>query len=211
MFAVIADQQNSKTHPDAVGPALSRMFKLQEDGLISFALPPERTAGDEFQCLIAEPESLYTLVRLLEEDRQWHIGVGIGITEEPLPSSVREARGSALIRAREAVEAAKSAEPSVMLSGPDSDATLDAGAVLRLLCAITARRTAGGWAAVREVESILKEAGPMSSAARALGISAQALSQRLQAANWKLELQSLPTLIRLLGAADAVTLSTTPN
>lgn len=202
MFAVIADQEDSRHEKDAVPEAITKINTLADNKTLQLILPPERTSGDEFQCLLAEPESVYQLVRLLIADGRWHIGIGVGDVETPLPKDVREARGSALVNAREAVESSKSADPSVVLIGSRVPEASDANAVLRLISAVLKRRTNSGWAAINAAERASAKDASMSEAADSLGITKQALSQRLQAANWKLEIQSYPTVIRILGAAD---------
>ncbi|MFZ0157624.1 MAG: hypothetical protein WAL50_01230, partial [Kineosporiaceae bacterium] len=67
----------------------------------------ERTAGDEFQGLLDDEVSVVGVILDLVREGSWHIGVGVGPVEEPLPRSTRAARGTAFERAREAVEAAK--------------------------------------------------------------------------------------------------------
>ncbi|WP_246117240.1 hypothetical protein [Cellulomonas composti] len=112
----------------------------------------------------------------------WSVGIGCGAVDEPMPASPREAAGPAFVLAREAVEAAKSRQRMVPLAvrGSDEGAALDAEAVLMLVAATGARRSAAGWEAVDAVE----EAGGtrQEDVAARLGISQQAVSQRLRTA-----------------------------
>ncbi|WRS30116.1 hypothetical protein U6G28_00015 [Actinomycetaceae bacterium MB13-C1-2] len=202
MFAVIADQINSRHEDDAVRQTASEINRLAQDGTLQLVLSPQRTSGDEFQCLVDKPDSLYRLIRLLMEDGRWHIGIGIGDVETPLPEDVREARGSSLLNARQAVNDSKSADPSIILAGKEGPEISDANAVLRLISSLLLQRTRMGWEAVHATEQAQDSRAPMSEAADTLGITKQALSQRLQAAHWKLETESQPTVLRALTVAE---------
>lgn len=200
MFAIFADQKRSRTSDDAVSAVIERLELEAKSGRISFVLSPERTSGDEFQCLVADAESVYRVLRLLARDGRWHVGVGIGAVDHPLPSSVRESRGPALIAAREALDDAKSSRPSVAVRGEGARAEEAEGTVL-LAAQLWEGRTPSGWEAVEAVEQ-LGESPILSEAARTLLISKQALSQRLQAANWQLESRSKPAVVAALSRAD---------
>ncbi len=195
MFAVFADQKRSRTSPDLV----PLMIDVLDAAGLDFALAPERTSGDEFQFLLSDSGSTLDALRLLVRDGRWHVGVGVGAVEEPLPKDVRESRGPALVAAREALEAAKSLTPSIVLRGPGEEAA-EANGVLQLLAHVWEGRTDLGWEAVDAVEGghdvTLSEAAPT------LSISKQALSQRLQSANWRLERRSRPAVEAALGRAD---------
>src|SRR5699024_320643 len=65
--------------------------------------------GDEVQGVLADPVAVAEAVRRVAVDSDWHIGIGIGEVERPLPETTVEARGEAFYAARQAVEAAKSA------------------------------------------------------------------------------------------------------
>lgn len=121
---------------------------------------------------------------------------------------MREARGSALVNARQAINDSKSTYPSVVLVGKNQPEALDANAILRLACSLLDQRTRRGWEAIHATEQSLEGDGSMSEASDGLGITKQAPSQRLQAANWKLETESLPTVRRALAAAVGVSILT---
>ncbi len=208
MFAIIAEQINSRREKGAVHQVISEISAIAQDGGTQLTLPPQRTSGDEFQCLLNEPDSLYRLIRLLVEDGRWHIGIGVGDVETPLPTDVRGARGSALVNARQAINDSKSTYPSVVLVGKNQPEALDANVILRLTCSLLDQRTRRGWEAIHATEQSLEGDGSMSEASDSLGITKQALSQRLQAANWKLETESRPTVLRTLGAAAGVSILT---
>ena len=135
MFALTVDQKGSRRSPDAVDAAIQRLHAAEDAGALKSVLPPERTSGDEFQCLFAEADSTYSTLQILVRDGRWHVGVGVGTVELPLPSSVRESRGPALMYARRAVDAARSADPSIVLIG-ETAAAVEASGVLQLMGAL---------------------------------------------------------------------------
>ena len=73
----------------------------------------------------------------------------------------------------------------------------DAQAVLSALAALVERRSAQAWQAIGLVE----EGRTQAEAAAALGISRQAVGQRLAAGLWELERELRPAAARLLGRA----------
>ena len=78
------------------------------------------------------------------------------------------------------------------------DEATDAQTVFRLVAALRDHRTAQGWQAIELVERGLTQ----QEAAARLGITRQAVSQRLQTAHWSTEQAAVATLARLLGRAD---------
>ena len=81
---------------------------------------------------------------------------------------------------------------------PDDRAAESAQAVLGLLAAVVQRRTPAGWEAVDLLTSGLSRA----EAATELGISRQALSQRLLVGMWPQEERARRVAADLLSAAD---------
>ena len=173
-----ADQVDSRASHDRVPEALAALA-TPGDVLLGF----ERTVGDEIQALTADPATLVAAVITLTRLGGWRIGIGLGAVETPLPSSTREARGSAYIAAREAITRARKQPTDLALTlaatvGTDhyrETAGRDAETALMLLRSLLARRTQEGW----ELMDLL-DADPSSRhAAAALGISPSAVSQRL--------------------------------
>lgn len=187
------DQRRSRTGPDRVAPALARLNRLPT--LAAF----ERTAGDELQGLLADHLSVVAAILDLVNDAHWSIGVGIGAVERPIPTSTRAARGPAYSYAREAVEAAKHAPARVAVRGPDPLAAEDVESVLGLIATIVAGRSPQAREAIELAETGLTQA----EIAAKLGISRQAVGQRLVAAHWQVERRARATLVRLLARADA--------
>lgn len=192
-FVLTVDQVSSRTSPDLVDQTLRR---LSVDTVLGFA----RTVGDEFQGVLDDPLSVVTAILELMRDETWHIGVGIGPVETPLPKDPREARGPAFTLARYAVEDAKSVPEHIKISAtpPAEQEAGDAEVVLRLLAAIRERRSDQGWQAVDE----MSDSTTMQQAADRLGITRQAVGQRLRTANWAAERDAVPTLARLLERAE---------
>ena len=193
-FVLTVDQRESRLTGDAVEVALGLLSR------VATLLPFTRTVGDELQGLLDDPASAVDAILLLMRHEQWHIGLGIGTVEQPLPADSRSARGPAFLCARAAVEAAK-IDPShlavVAAHESDHEAT-DLQSVWRLTAALQHRRSESGWQAV----DLMLAGHTQSQVARQLKISRQAVGQRLQAARWDLEVAIRPTLVRMLARAD---------
>jgi len=191
MFVITADQRGSRSQPDRVDAALRLV------GAAPLVRPFERTAGDELQGVADDPAAALGVVLLLVRDGHWSVGVGVGGVRTPLPEQTRAGAGEAFERARVAVTRAKARPDHVALDAAGADAE-DADALLSVHAAIVARRSAAGWEAVDMVESGLTQ----SEVAERLGISKQAVSQRLRAAWWPQQAGTTPLLVRLLRALD---------
>jgi hypothetical protein len=216
MIVITVDQRGSTRQGDRVPEVLELL-----DGLLrargtpapGLVLPFERTVGDEVQAVLAADDDgaqlALDVVLALLRDGGWSVGVGAGPVDEPLPETSRAASGAAFVRARAAVERAKgrgSAAP-VAVVGPDDEpgATIaaDAEALLRLLGAVAARRSDAGWEAVDTLARQADAPAPRRATARALGVSEQAVSQRLRTALWSEEQAARPLAARLLAAAGS--------
>lgn len=180
--ALVADQVSSRHHIDRVPKALEALAGIKA------ILPFERTAGDEVQALIAEPGALVDAVLSLTRLGGWRIGVGVGPVELPLPRSTRAARGGAYLAARDAIGAARRAPTGFALRlGIDvsstsyrelNEAATDTETAIWLWRTTLARRSQEGW----ELMDLLDAGYTNTEAARALGVSPSAVSQRLSAA-----------------------------
>lgn len=165
------DQRGSTGGSDRVPATLAG---LADVGMLR---PFERTAGDEFQGVLVDPGALATVVERLLREESWSVGIGIGEVEEPLPESTRAGRGPAYVFAREAVTAAKSAPWRLRVAG-DDPAVRALETTLWLWAAVLSRRTARGW----EVADLVDAGATYDQAARRLGVTQSAISQRAQAA-----------------------------
>ncbi|MBD8077875.1 helix-turn-helix domain-containing protein [Cellulosimicrobium arenosum] len=201
MFVLTVDQRASTGRPDRV-PGLLRHVAGRLSGRPGVVLGFERTVGDEVQGVLDDATTVVDLVLDLLRDGGWSVGLGIGAVDEPLPAVSREASGEAFVHARDAVEQAKSrsATEPVAVRGGRAGGGDEVEALLRLLAAVAARRTANGWEAV---DTLARVGGSQKDVARLLGISEQAVSQRLRSALWSEETGARPVVARLLGEADA--------
>lgn len=191
-FVLTVDQRASRRTPDRVADVLRRL-----EASVPTVLAFERTAGDEFQGVIEEPGVVVDVVLDLLREGTWSVGIGAGPVQVPLPSSTRAAAGPAFLGARRAVEAAKQRSARIAVRGAVAADAEDAQAVLSALAAVVERRSAQAWEAIALVE----EGRTQAEAAASLGISRQAVGQRLAAGLWELERDLRPTAARLLARA----------
>ncbi|HUX71565.1 MAG TPA: hypothetical protein VMV41_13695 [Cellulomonadaceae bacterium] len=205
MFVLTIDQQGSRTRGDRVPDllvALAAHPALRRSGAVR---PFERTVGDEVQAV--SDSSATTLALALDVLRWggWSVGIGAGPVDLPLPESTRAGAGPAFVFAREAVEAAKSRHRAVPVAvrGADPERAQEAESLVVLLAALRSRRTEAGWVAVDAIRAEGTPARQEQLAAR-LGISQQAVSQRLRTALWSEEQAALPLAVRLLDQADTM-------
>jgi hypothetical protein len=190
-YVMTVDQRGSRRNPDRVPGVLSALAGVPT------VLRFERTAGDEFQGVLEDPAVVVDVVRRLVRDGGWSVGVGAGPVQTPLPGSTRAGAGAAFIAARAAVEAAKRRPVRVAVRGVVADPAADAQAVLTALAALVERRSDQAWEAIGLVEAGRTQA----EAAAELGISRQAVGQRLAAGLWEVERDLCPAAARLLARA----------
>ncbi|WP_336923354.1 hypothetical protein [Aquipuribacter sp. SD81] len=197
MFVLTADQRGSRASADRVGTGLSALAAAVARPVRTF----ERTAGDEVQGVLASPDDVLRAVLALVRDERWWVGVGVGAVERPLPASTRAGRGPAFTAAREAVERAKRRPHAVAVvgGGPGAELASDADAVLALVLAVQSR-----WSPeAREAVDLVSAGLTQTAAAGRLGVTRQAVGQRLQAALWRQHTDALAVCARLLARADA--------
>lgn len=193
MFVITSDQRDSRSSEDLVPTALASIAAVGQHGLV---LDPERTAGDEIQVAVHDAAAVLAIALELTRDGRWSVGIGVGRVEHPLPDSVRAARGTAFLNARDAVDRAKRTPTRLAITGT-GDAE-DAEALLRLLVELRDRRTAEGW----EVHDLLADGITQREAASRLGISESAVSLRVKSAGLRTEESALPALVRVLERSD---------
>jgi hypothetical protein len=191
-YVLTVDQRASRRGTDRVEDVLARL-----NGTVPAVLSFERTAGDEFQGVLAEPDEVVDVVVRLVRLGGWSIGVGAGPVQTPLPSSTRAATGTAFLAARRAVDAAKQRPARLAVRGAVPVEAGDAQAVLTALAQLVERRSEQAWEAIALVEAGKSQV----QAATELGISRQAVGQRLAAGSWDLERELRPTAARLLARA----------
>ncbi|MFC4555155.1 hypothetical protein [Georgenia faecalis] len=203
MFVVTIDQKASRSRGDGV-PGLLRDVDSWTGGRTPFALPLERTVGDEVQGVLTEAAATVALALHVQRLGGWSVGIGAGPVDLPLAGTSRESSGPAFIHARTAVERARGRTVTVPLAvdAPRPDRAEDAEAVLQMLVAVRNRRTRAGW----DVVDRLAGGATQRAVAADLGISEQAVSQRLRVALWEEERRLHPLAARLLeesGSAGA--------
>jgi hypothetical protein len=190
-FVLTVDQRGSRRGPDRVPALLAALTGVPT------VLRFERTAGDEVQGLLDDPVVVVDVVRRLVRDGGWSIGVGAGPVVTPLPGSTRAGSGPAFVAARSAVEAAKRRPVRVAVRGAAAEPAADAQAVLTALAALVQRRSDQAEEAIALVEGGRTQA----QAAAELGVTRQAVGQRLAAGLWEVERDLRPTAARLLARA----------
>jgi hypothetical protein len=195
VYVLTLDQRSSRRGPDRVETLLA---DLGADGRPGVLRPFERTAGDEAQGVVESAQALAEILLDRMRESEWHIGVGIGPVDRPLPRSTRAGRGVAFVRARQAVERAKTAPHRISVVGAGDYRAEHVETVLWLLGSILARRTEHGW----EVADMLAQGRTRGEVAQVLGISASAVSQRAQAAGVVEELRGRSLLTVRLAEAD---------
>lgn len=197
MFAMTIDQVDSRHDHDRVDAAIDRVNRWVAARSL---LPAERTAGDEFQLLVDDPEVALDVVLDLTRTGDWSVGVGVGDVDVPLPRSTRAARGTAFFAARDAVERAKAAPEHFALEvAPDRRLrTADVEPLLAQTIRARSRRSAEGW----ELSDLLRAGRSRVDAASLLGISPQAVAKRYLAADLRADDAVHAALVRLLAEAD---------
>jgi hypothetical protein len=191
-YVLTVDQRASRRTSDRVADVLPRL-----NDAVPAVLAFERTAGDEFQGVLDRPAEVVDVVLQLVRLGGWSIGVGAGPVQTPLPDSTRAATGPAFLSARRAVDAAKQRPVRLAVRGAVPVEAADAQAVLTALAALLERRSDAAWEAIQRVDAGQTQA----QAAAELGISRQAVGQRLAAGGWELERELRPTATRLLERA----------
>lgn len=183
-FVVVADQRHSRRDHDRVPEALDTLSSISR-----MRLPFERTAGDEIQGFSHHGRPVVDVVMMLTRLGGWRVGIGVGCVETPLPTSTRQARGSAYIAARQAINEARTSPTDLALVLATDTVSADlyrervritrhAEASLWLLRSLLSRRSPEGW----EMSDLLNAGLTNQQAAAQLDISASAASQRAKAA-----------------------------
>lgn len=194
MFVLTVDQRDSSRRPDRVEALLGGLAERPGAFLRGF----ERTAGDEVQGVLDDAAQVVDLVLHLVREEAWSVGVGVGAVKEPLPESTRAGSGPAFVLAREAVGRAKSRPSGLAVAGERPEDAHRAQTALDLLTAALLRRSDRGWEAVDLAATGLNQI----EVAQRLGISKQAVSQRLHTADWHLEPDARALASHLLSVAD---------
>jgi hypothetical protein len=191
-YVLTVDQKGSRRTHDRV-PGVLRELNDDVPTLLAF----ERTAGDELQGVLDDAHQVVDVVLRLVRAGGWSIGVGAGPVQTPLPPTTRAGAGPAFLSARRAVDAAKQRPSRLAVRGAVPAEAGDAQSVLSALAVLVDRRSPQAWEAIALVSGERTQA----EAAAMLGISRQAVGQRLAAGLWDLERELRPTAARLLARA----------
>ncbi len=197
MYVLTVDQRDSRSGDDKVPALLDDLNRrTPSEGLLRGF---ERTAGDEVQGVLTNPDAVLMIVVDLLRREQWNVGLGIGPVREPLPSSTRAGGGEAFTYARDAVTRAKRGPHHVAVTGADEGQADSVETVLTLLSFVLARRTAGGW----ELIDHLQAGRSRGEAADRIGITESAVAQRLRAAGWTEQQRAERLAVRLLAEEES--------
>ena len=198
MFVVTADQVDSRSSADKV----AAMIDYLNTGPLRLILEADRTAGDELQVIVAHAEDALAIILHLTRTGQWSVGCGIGEVNTPLPANIRAATGGAFIAARRAVERAKKRQTRFALeTEPETEHAADSEALIDLLLALRARRSAQGW----ELHDLMQGTDmTQTDAAAKLGISPQAVSLRARAGELRTEQAAIGPVTQILRELGSV-------
>lgn len=144
---------------------------------------------EDIRAHVDSPDDALNLIMALLSDGNW--AIGLGITQ----------RGSAAASATEAT-GVKPATVGVIVDTVDpadaGTAAPDIAAVFALIGHVLHKRTYEG----REATALVRRGLTQNEAADRLGISKQAMSQRLQAAGWRAEQAGVQLALNLIGRAS---------
>jgi len=195
-IVVTIDQRRSRQAEPGRVPAFAAELNVEVGD--ELRLPFGQTVGDELQGVVHEAAALGEIVMRAARGREWWIGVGFGPAEQ-LAATARESTGEAFYRARQAVERAKTTAWGVAVEGMNRWAPSVEQAVA-LLVAVADTRTAQGWEAV---DLKLRKGTSDEDVARELGVTRQAVQQRLQAAHYYHELGGRQLVADLAALAES--------
>lgn len=149
--------------------------------------PFEILTVEDIRADVATPEDALNLIMALLSDGDWAIGLGI------------TSHGRGVYAATDAV-GTKPAQVKVAVDTrhPETSAE-DIAAAFALIGHVLHKRTLEG----REATALVRRGMNQNEAAREMGISKQAMSQRLQAAGWQAEQAGWKLALNLITRADA--------
>jgi hypothetical protein len=192
MYVLTINQRDSREVGDRVDELVAQLADLPA------VLPFQRSVGDEAIGAVAEARTAVDAAMRALRTRRWHVGIGVGPLDVPVPTDVAEAAGFGLVYARRAVDRARKAGERVPLAvaGPDADVAAEAEAVLRLIGQIVSTRTEAEWAVLDLMVPGVR--GQQKAIAEVLGVTAQAVSKAVVRSHWNEEWACRPAAARLL-------------
>lgn len=193
MYVLTINQRDSREAGDRVDELIGDLEGIP--ALLAF----QRSVGDEAIGVVSEPKHAVDAAMVALRTRRWHVGIGVGSLELPLPADVADAGGFGLVYARRAVNRAQKTGERVPLAvaGADMDVAAEAEAVLRLIGQIVATRTGAEWSVLDLLIPGVR--GQQKAIATELGITAQAVSKAVVRSHWNEEWACRPAAARLLG------------
>lgn len=182
MFAVFARYRGRSTHRAehvrASAEALSRLEGLGE----------VRLAGiEEIESIPATAEAVLTLVMALLAAGDWAIGIGIAKDSDPKAGADDSAEKALSAAHSVLAKGGKAGHVKTRICSSDKKAHAmaeDISAAFALLHHVISRRSPEG----REATHLMRAGWTQVEAAAELGVSKQAINQRLAAAGWNAEL-----------------------
>lgn len=191
MFVMTVDQRNSSTSNDLVPLLQEELASTSSETapLLEF----QRTAGDEVQAVFQSPKAVLDTALFLSRQGNWHIGIGAGSINEPLPHNARDGNGQAYINARTAVDRAKRSPGHIAFEGTSIySALIDAS--LQLVMSLEEERN-DSW---QEVGELYSQGLTQKAIAEKLGTFQSAVSRSLKQGRWHETRRILKELVVLL-------------
>lgn len=165
----------------------------------------ESLGVEDICAVIDSAQAACAVVMALLSDGEWAIGLGIdsgldSSTEKPEKIEA-DARAVATAAFGPASRSARAGTVRVKVAGPSKNtgtAAFDIAATFQLLGQVLSKRSLEG----REATSLVRRGLNQNEAAEELGISKQAMSQRLQAAGWQAENAGSSLAVHLIDWAN---------
>lgn len=149
----------------------------------------ESVAVEDIRTLVDDADAACTVIMALLSDGGWAIGLGIADTPEEALGAATDAAGS------------KAGSVGVKILPAGGSLASDIAAAFTLMAYVLNKRTIEG----REATSLVRSGLNQNEAARQLGISKQAMSQRLNAAGWAAEQAGWQLAYNLISRAEEQT------
>lgn len=157
----------------------------------------------DLRCVAGDPELAGGVILSLVQAGDFALGVGAVVGSEAEDADPSLAAAAAVIHPRQRAGSVRvriewGDSPGIPAPGRAAEVAQDVEAAFVLLGYVLARRTEEGRAAT----ALLRAGYSQSEAARELGITKQAMSQRLAAAGWQAEQSGWSLAVRMLARID---------
>lgn len=195
MFVMTVDQRKSTQSGQDLIPQLEKLVASLDD--VETLRPFQRTAGDEAQAVFEEAKGVLAVAKVLVRQGNWHVGIGAGAVDSPLPQETRAGSGQAYINARYAVERAKKSPGHIAFEGNSPFSSL-IESTLQLVMKLEVDRKKD-W---QEVGELYEQGLTQKEIATKLETHQSAVSRVLDQGHWKESRRVLEELARLLEEED---------